>query len=205
MYSQLTAKPSQHSGEHASLRSQLLIGSVLALVMLLTRSHHFGTAVSLPDASLAVFFLAGMWITSSVMSVWLFAGLLAIAGLADQMAFASNVSSWCVTAAYGFLVPAYGVMWLAGKFCRQTNIQSMKGIALTAAMVFIGTAIYFAISNGSFFWFSGYFSNLSFVEYWSRTLKYFPWYLMWASVYVAAGCALSLTRRVFARSSISAH
>jgi 4-amino-4-deoxy-L-arabinose transferase-like glycosyltransferase len=33
---------------------------ILALVMLATRFHHFGSTVNLPDASLAVFFLLGL-------------------------------------------------------------------------------------------------------------------------------------------------
>jgi hypothetical protein len=200
MYSQSSAKSSD-----STVRSQLLIGLALALAMLLTRSHHFGSALSLPDASLAVFFLAGIWITKRVISVWIFAALLAIAGFADQIAFAANVSDWCVTAAYGFLVPAYGAMWLAGRFSRNARLLSVKGIGIISSMVVLGTVGYFAISNGSFHWFSGYYDNMSFAEYWSRTLKYYPWYLMWTSVYVASGCALSLTRQVYLRANVSSH
>jgi hypothetical protein len=198
---------SEKSLSFPAIGTQLLIGLALALAMMLTRSHHFGTAFSLPDASLAVFFLAGMWIRPTSLSVLTFSVLLVCAALADQLAFAANVSNWCVTAAYGFLVPAYGVMWFAGRWCRKADIRNVKGVALVAAAVVLGSAVYFAISNGSFFWFSGYFDAMSFVEYWSRTLRYFPWYLLWASVYVGGGCALSLTRHVFihSNSDVSSH
>jgi hypothetical protein len=33
----------------------------LAILMALTRSDHFGSALTLPDASLAVFYLAGIF------------------------------------------------------------------------------------------------------------------------------------------------
>ncbi len=33
---------------------------ILALAMLATRFHHFGSSMNLPDASLAVFFLLGL-------------------------------------------------------------------------------------------------------------------------------------------------
>src|SRR5690348_3836273 len=92
----------------------VMIGLLLVLVMLVTRSHHFGTAFSPPDASLAVFFLAGLWIASG----WIFGALIIVAALADQVAFAAGVSDWCVTAAYGCLIFAYGAMWLGGRFNR---------------------------------------------------------------------------------------
>jgi hypothetical protein len=163
--------------------------------MLLTRTHHFGTAFSPPDASLAVFFLAGLWIASG----WVFGGLLVIAALADQIAFASNVSNWCVTAAYGFLIPAYGAMWAAGKFCRNTEPLSIAGSARILGALAIGSALYFAVSNGSFFWLSGYFDTMTLGEYWSRTIKYFPWYLGWAAAYSAAGILIAVIVRAIRR------
>lgn len=48
-----------------------LIGLTLAALMALTRYGHFGSAVSLPDASLAVFFLAGFYLPA-----WVFPALL---------------------------------------------------------------------------------------------------------------------------------
>src|SRR5689334_13873540 len=75
-------------------RKDVVIGLLLVLTMLVTRSHHFGTAFSPPDASLAVFFLAGLWIASG----WIFGTLIVVAALADQMAFAAGVSDWCRTA-----------------------------------------------------------------------------------------------------------
>ncbi len=174
-----------------SLLARPWLALALALLILLTRSQHFGWAHSLPDASLAAFFLAGMWIASG----WVFAALLLVAALADQVAFASNVSDWCVTAAYACLIPAYGVMWFAGKFCRDVNTLNVQNAVRLAASLSIGCVAYFAISNESFYWLSGYFANMSWSEYWTRTIKYFPWYLIWASVYVVGACIAALLIR----------
>jgi hypothetical protein len=182
-----------------AIRSQLLIGLLLAVVMLVTRSGHYGTAFSPADASLAVFFLGGMWVNARTPAIWVFAGLLGVAGWSDQIAFDNNVSDWCVTAAYGFLIPAYGAMWFAGRYCRNSKLLSVAGPIQIAAAVTLGSIVYFAISNHSFYLFSGRYDAMSTTEYWSRTLKYFPWFLKWASIYVAAACALSLIPRLFAR------
>ncbi|MBM3153552.1 MAG: hypothetical protein FJZ96_15320, partial [Chloroflexi bacterium] len=48
-------------------RTQALIGGSLLAVMLATRFHHFGDALHLPDASWALFFLAGFYLAR----VWL--------------------------------------------------------------------------------------------------------------------------------------
>jgi hypothetical protein len=163
-------------------RKDIYLSLLLAAAMLLTRSHHFGTAFSPPDASLAVFFLAGLWIASGS----IFGGLLVVAALADQIAFASNVSDWCVTAAYGCLIPAYGAMWFGGKLCRDASLFSAPGFARLALSMIVSCAVYFVISSGSFFLLSGYFDGMSMSEYWSRTIKYFPWYLGWASAYAVS-------------------
>ncbi|MGH8472507.1 MAG: hypothetical protein ACREVJ_08675, partial [Gammaproteobacteria bacterium] len=57
-------------------RSALAIGLTLALLMAATRSHHFAATLHLPDASWAVFFLAGFYLRP----LWVFPALLALAG-----------------------------------------------------------------------------------------------------------------------------
>ena len=171
-----------------SLAARPWLSLGLALLLLLTRMGHVGSAVALPDATLAVFFLAGMWIASG----WVFVALLAIAALADQLAFASGVSDWCVTAAYVFLIPTYGALWLAGKFCRNVNLTSLQGSARVLAYVVAGSAVAFVISNCSFFWLSGYYTDISLAEIWSRTYMDIPWYMGWAVAYVAGGCAIAV-------------
>lgn len=150
----------------------------LAALMALTRFHHFAP---LPDASLAVFFLAGLFLASP----WAFALFLAEAGLIDYLAVTyGGVSSWCITPAYPFLVPTYGALWLGGRFSRR-YVQDMAGIAAIFAILSASTLIAFGISNLSFYAFSGYFAELDLKPYAASVLPYLVPYLGTPSVYIA--------------------
>ena len=88
----------------------------LMALMAATRFHHFGTPFALPDASLAIFFCAGLWLGGR----YLFAKLLLEAGLIEYLANTKlGVSDFCVSKAYVFLIASYAAMWLGGKWCRQ--------------------------------------------------------------------------------------
>jgi len=65
----------------SSLIRTALATAALVLAILVTRVEHFGTAFSAPDATLAVLFLAGMWIRRA----WLFPTLLGVAALASVL------------------------------------------------------------------------------------------------------------------------
>jgi hypothetical protein len=161
---------------------------VLALLILLTRSQHFGTPYTPPDATWGAFFLAGLFAPSAL----LFVVLLAVSALADQIAFASGVSAWCVTAAYAFLVPTYGVMWLGGYFCRSTRLLSLRGAGQLAGTLLVCSVLAFVVSSGSFFFFSGYFPTMPALEYTQRVLRYVPSYVGWASAYALGGIAVAV-------------
>ena len=82
----------------------LAIGFVA--LMIATRFHHFGTALHLPDASMALFFLGGLWPRRHLA----FAAFMALAVLLDWVSVSyAGVSDFCVTPAYSFLLPAYAV------------------------------------------------------------------------------------------------
>ena len=94
-------------------KQQFVLLALFALLMAATRFHHFGSALFLPDASLAVFFLAGFYL-SGVMAL---AVLLLEAGLIDYLAITmGGVSDWCVTPAYWFLIPTYACLWCGGRW-----------------------------------------------------------------------------------------
>jgi len=174
-----------------SLLPRPWVSLALVALILLTRSHHFGTAFSPPDATLAAFFLAGLFAPSAL----LFGGLLAIAALADQIAFANGVSAWCVTAAYLFLVPTYASLWFAGRYCRNVDFLSVGGVSKLAVTLLASTALAWVISSGSFFLFSGYFPAMSAAEYFGKVARYIPPYIGWASAYAIGGVAISLAWR----------
>lgn len=149
--------------------------------MLLTRLHHFGDALSLPDASLAVLFLAGLWLTN-----WRFFVLLLIeAGLIDYITITQlGVSDYCVSPAYVFLIPTYACLWLAGRYC--IKFQSLRLIDLIAqlSVLLIATSLAFIISNASFYLLSGKFSEMDWIEYILRVKQYYLPYMNSTLIYV---------------------
>lgn len=143
-------------------------------LMAATRFHHFGTSFALPDASLAIFFLAGLWLGGR----YLFAGLVVEAGLIDYLAITKlGVSDFCVSQAYVFLIPTYAVMWMGGKWCRQFNPQSLSALAKQFAALLVSTSTAFLVSNGSFYLLSGRYPEGNWVQYIERFAMYYPQYL----------------------------
>ncbi len=154
----------------------------LMALMAATRFHHFGDLRTLPDASLAVFFLAGLFVANP----WAFVILLIEAGLIDYLAIHfGGVSGWCVTPAYLFLIPTYGILWLGGRRSRGFSPDTVTGIVSTLGAVLVAAMLAFLLSNAGFYLLSGYFDGLGPVEYSTRVVSYLPPYLMSTFTYSA--------------------
>lgn len=166
-----------------SIHSRWPILLALLAVLALTRVGHFGTAVQLPDASLAIFLFGGLWLGGVACFGTL---MLAAFGLDVYLAQTATEAGWCLTPAYGGLVASYGGMWLAGRFLARGEASTLRfaGVALAA----VGLA--FLISNASFWAFSGYFSTMAAADYAQAVTKYFPPYLGSAVLYLALGWAV---------------
>lgn len=175
----------------SSLRLNLLKATALTCLVLFTRSGHFGSAIALPDASLAAFFLAGLWLQG----FWGFALLLGVAGLADQIAFAEGVSDWCMSPAYGFLIPAYACLWWAGRTSRKLQWRRRPDLLRSLGYFLAATSAAFVISTGSFFLLSDYFREMSPLVYWRESVHDFPAYASWALAYALAGVIAAETLR----------
>ena len=162
----------------------------LILLMALTRSHHVGNAVSLPDASLAVFFLAGFFFASRS----LFLMLLAQAAMIDYVEITQlNVSDFCISSAYIFLIPTYFAMWFGGRL--SAKLQAIHGNKMAFYMSSIGilalaTVSAFLLSSGSFYLFSGRFEALSLSTFIDNSAVYFPSYANSAIAYAISGFAI---------------
>lgn len=179
-------------------KTPLIIAALLALAMAATRFHHFGSAISLPDASLAIFFLAGFYLRSPLV----FAGFLAEAALIDYVAIThGGVSDWCVSPAYVFLLPTYASLWFAGRWVAARQPQTWRTLAPLFAALAVGVTVAFLISNGSFYLLSGRFPDLNWAQYAARVAKYFPPYALNTFLYVlfAAAVHIALTAAVRAR------
>jgi hypothetical protein len=144
---------------------------ILALVMLATRTNHFS---ALPDASWALFFVAGFYLSSADPSAtartslrglldssarWAFPLLMALAVLIDFFVITGQGmdfwSHYCVSVAYWFLVPSYAAMWLGGSLLRKYHTGlHVRELGLLIVCVVAATSVCYLISNGSFYWLS---------------------------------------------------
>lgn len=171
-------------------RSRVAIFVGLAALMAATRMNHFG---AIPDASWAVFFIAGFYLRGSVR--WAFPALMATAVAVDYAVItASGQSFWshyCVSPGYWFLVPAHLSMWLAGSLLRrQYRARSANTLALLPVLVFAGVAACHFFAQGGFYWLSDTVANPT-VAGWAR--NYADWflpYLRTAGIYVALAAVL---------------
>ena len=164
-------------------RSALLPAAVLTVAMGLTRFHHFGSSLNLPDASLAVFFFVGLLLSWR----WFAAFALLAAGIDYAAIGWGGVSDYCVTPAYGFLLPTYAAMTAGGVWSRRVAALTLADVPVVTLAAVVSTTLAFVISNGSFYFFSGNFASLAFGEYAARTAHYFLPYLGWALFYITAG------------------
>lgn len=172
------------------------IVAALVSLMALTRYSHFGSAVALPDASYAVFFLGGLFLGRVRGALTVLALLLVEAALVDYYAINfNNVSAWCVTSAYGFLMFAYASLWFVGRWYAPRYNFSGKGLlGLFAATVAAGS-LAFVIANVSFYLLAGYFDSMSVADYVASVSQYYGSYVEVAVLYV--GCAV-LVQMIYA-------
>lgn len=171
---------------------QLAIFAALVLLMAVTRGSHFGSPFALPDATLAIFLLAGFMLprfTLAALAAFVF--LLLEAGGIDYYAInVAGVSDYCVSPAYWFLIPAYAGMWLGGRWFATRQKNSWNSLALFGGVSWLTTTVAFLISNGSFFLLSGRFTDMSLAEYAARVATYYPSYLGGSLMYLALAAAV---------------
>jgi len=176
-------------------RKQLGIATILALLVAATHGHHFASALHLPPATWAVFFLAGFYVRRA----WVFAALLAEVVILDYVAVtAGGVSAFCVSPAYGFLLPTYGALWLAGHWYATRYRFAWNTLPTLVASLFGSVALAEVFSSGGFYFFSGRFADTSLAEFGGRLLAYFPYSLQsfafWIGIAIAVHVALRAVR-----------
>ena len=162
---------------------------LLLALMAATRFKHPGFGFTVPDASWAVFFLAGLYLRNYALLFVFFGAAWGIDLVVTQY---GGVSDWCMTPAYGFLLAAYGSLWAAGRWFSARHDISLATLPSYAAAAFAGTGLCFLISNASFYTLSGYFPDMSWLDYASRVAKYFPHFALTTLSYVAAGALVHL-------------
>lgn len=158
--------------QKSSINLFFTIFALLTLLMLATRTHHFSSLNHLPSASIAVFFLAGMYLRN-VKSFWFFYVLSITIDLASS--YYRGQFGDCITVSYPALFFSYGVMFTIGLYAKP-NWESTAwklNIVKVAIALLVASSIAFFISNGSYYTLSGKFPVLSWAEYTTRVDKYF--------------------------------
>jgi len=171
---------------------QLGIFAALAVLMAITRGSHFGSAINLPDATLAVFLVAGFMLPRyTLTSLAAFIFLLLEAGGIDYYAIVyQGVSDYCVSPAYWFLIPTYASMWFAGHWFASHQQKNWNSLALFGFVSWLSSSVAFMISNGAFYTLSGRFSEMSVAEYAARVAKYYPPYVSGALMYLGLAAVI---------------
>ncbi|MGH8183629.1 MAG: hypothetical protein ACREPH_08225 [Rhodanobacteraceae bacterium] len=156
-----------------SRKHALIVTGLLAVLMLLTRTGHFGDALHLPDASMAVFFLGGAYVRRHRA----LAALLILAVAIDYVAVSyAGVSNFCVTAAYVFLPLAYAVLWYGASACVRLvgNAHPLPACLGLVMGVVVFASLSFLISNGSFYWLGGRVAHTSLAGWAANTWQWGP-------------------------------
>lgn len=172
-----------------SRQHQIIIGLILIILMMITRGHHFATITHLPSASWAIFFLAGLYISKK----WLFPLLLAIAAFLDFAAITwGGVSSFCVSPAYALLLPAYGVLWLAGRWYANNYQFSWATLLPLGLSLSVATVTSQILSSGGFYFFSGRYTDTTLAEFGQRFVQYYPSQLSNLAFYLAIAAVIHI-------------
>jgi len=162
---------------------------LFAALILLTRSTHLFSG-ALPDATIALMLLGGIWIRR-----WPgFAGLMGVVFAADWIATgALGVPDFCLSPAYAGLVPAYLLVWLGGWWLHAKKPDASLLAMFIVALVAGGAA--FAVSNAFWYAFSGQFDGWPATRFAAEVLQYYPAYAGPALGYVALAWGIRLAVR----------
>ena len=184
-----------------SVRNQLTIGAGLVLLMILTREYHFSSLHSLPGASWAIFFLAGLYLRA----IWPLAGLFILTWALDFSAYTwGGASSFCLTSSYIFLLPAYSALWYAGSwYARRYQFEWQTLLPLSLSLM-TGAAVCELFSSGGFYFFSGRFEETTLIEFGQRLVQYFPHYVGSLVFYIGIAVAIHIMF-TFIQGSFRAH
>ena len=174
--------------------SRIFILSVLALLMAASRAHVFDH-FSPPDASWAVFFIAGFHLRG--WGRWAFPLLMALAMAVDWVVISSHdMAFWehyCVSAAYWGLIPAYGLMWAGGSWLRR-NYSGAGWTSLGRLLAAFGVAVLACqfVAQGTFYWYSGVVADPTVAGWWKNFNDWLPGYATTAAAYVGIAAVLQV-------------
>ena len=171
-------------------RLDIAIFAALAAVMLITRPHSLSEFVHLPETSLASFVVAGYYIRSRLA----FPALFALAFAIDVVSIhVMGGSDFCFTIAYWMLLPAYGVMWFAGRLAADRLDRKPAHLPALIALVASAAFVSNVFSSGGFYALSGHFPDATIAGWLPRLERYFPGTLLATLSWTGIAIVIDLT------------
>jgi hypothetical protein len=171
--------------------------SVILFLMALTRGSHLLTAISLPDASFALFLVGGMLLKKPK---W-FISLLTFSFVIDLAALSmNNTYQIPINLGYLGLLASYGIMWFFG-----LRIANTKSFLKFAGFGVIATLITFVMSTQTYNLLSGTFPDITIKESIQTGWEYLPQSFIYTMSYLLAFWGIqSLFKRRFVSHKASA-
>lgn len=182
-------------------KTSWVVLSIIVFIMILTRSSHVGTTIYLPDASLALFFIAGLYFRSLLVFITLFIFAVMIDLAAVNY---GGVNDYCITPAYWFLVPTYACLWFAARFYQNklsTISSAYKKTIILLILLTSANTLAYLISNYSFYFMSGKFSNTGFWQYSNGIMQYYWPQTKYLFIYLGLYCLFFCLFSFYTRSS----
>lgn len=189
--------------------TRAVILALLAVLMVVTRSHLQYHFMPVPDASWAVFFIAGFYLRG--WGKWAFPALMALAVAVDYVVISGQgtafFSHYCVTPGYLALLPAYFVLWMGGSFARRYFGESAgKFAGVAVGSLLLSVMVCQLLAQGAFYWLTNAIATPTLAG-WAQ--NYFEWLLpylgavaMYTAVAAVAHVAIAaVTRTAKAKSS----
>jgi len=144
-----------------------------------------------------VFFLAGLYLPGAAAFGLLFGLAVAIDYLATQQ---FGVSSYCISAAYPFLLPAYASLWAGGAWLRRSGRGLRpRDAGWAAAALLLTASLCFALSDGSFYWLGSHPAAPNLSGWAAGFAQWYPRFLWVPFVYVSLAAVVQALLAGFGR------
>lgn len=195
-----------NANEKRANAQRAIVLSLLALLMMATRTHVFSHFAPVPDASWAVFFIGGFYLRG--WSRWAFPLLMALAvGIDWYVITSQGISFWshyCVSPGYWFLIPAHLAMWLGGLWLRRGYAgASWAALGKLALSVVAATALCHLLAQGGFYWLSSSVAEPTFAGWWKNYTDWFLPYLRSTAMFVAVAAIAQIVSEQAVKAGLS--
>jgi hypothetical protein len=188
----------------APVPRRFAVFALLALSMAATRVNHAGSVWLPPDASWAVFYLAGFYLAREWR--WALALLLLEAVGSDCLAIRYyGISNYCATLAYWFILPAYSVLWLGGAWLRRHYQQAAPDLARLCLSLLLSVTLCFLLTSASSYWLSGRIEHPDLAGWWSHLTRWYGHFLTVPCMYVGFAALVHIAFTHRSRSAAPQH